>query len=92
MQFEIPHEAVVKYMERRKTDIEKCRTALKNGDLSVIETVGHQLKGNGITFGFPEISTIGEALENAAKQNNSDAASKQVDALASLVEQKALLH
>lgn len=92
MQIEIPHEAVVKYMERRKTDVEKCRIALQSGELSVLETVGHQLKGNGITFGFPEISTIGEAMEIAAKEHNSEDASKQVDALASIVAKNSLLH
>lgn len=92
MQIEIPHEAVVKYMERRKTDVENCRMALQSGNLSVLETVGHQLKGNGITFGFPEISTIGEALETAAKERNTQAASEQVDALASIVEKNSLLH
>lgn len=92
MQLEIPHEAVVKYMERRKTDIEKCRVALESGELSVLETVGHQLKGNGITFGFPEISTIGEAMENAAKTHNTEDAAKQVDALASIVAKSSLLH
>jgi HPt (histidine-containing phosphotransfer) domain-containing protein len=92
MQFEIPHEAVVKYMERRKTDIDNCRLALKNGDLTLLETVGHQLKGNGVTFGFPEISTIGEALEAAAKQHNADAAAIQVDALASVVANSPILH
>lgn len=92
MHIDIPHEAVVKYMQRRKTDIENCRAALKSGNLSVLESVGHQLKGNGITFGFPEISSIGEALETAAKQHNAEAASQQLDALANVVEKSSLLH
>ena len=92
MELEIPHEAVVKYMERRKTDVDNCRQALQTGNLSVLETVGHQLKGNGITFGFPEISTIGEALESAAKSHDTAAATAQVDALASIVEKNSLLH
>lgn len=92
MQIEIPHEAVMKYIERRKTDVENCRLALQSGNLSLLETVGHQLKGNGITFGFPEISTIGEALEIAAKEHDTKAATEQVDALASIVEKNSLLH
>lgn len=92
MELEIPHEAILKYMERRQVDIQKCREALKDKDLSVIETIGHQLKGNGITFGFPEISAIGEALESAAQQSNNEVVSQKVDELAQIIQKKLPLH
>lgn len=84
-EIDIPKEAIQKYLERRFTDIENCRLALQRGDLSVCEIVGHQLKGNGSTFGFPEISTVGKSLELAAKAHDTDSASHLVDELESIV-------
>ena len=90
-QLEIPKEAVTKYLERRLSDINNCRHALESGDLKVCETVGHQLKGNGSMFGFPDISTVGESLETAAKEHNNEAALHCVDELESIVN-KSLSH
>ncbi len=91
-EMDIPKEAILKYLERRFTDIENCRIALQRGDLSVCETIGHQLKGNGSTFGFPEISTVGKSLELAAKAHDSDSASHLVDELESIVKKSTLPH
>ena len=82
---EIPQEAIAKYLTRRLTDIENCRQALANGNLTVLETVGHQLKGNGLTFGFPEIATIGETLEAAAKKNDTTMAASCIESLEKVV-------
>lgn len=92
MELDIPKEAIAKYLERRVTDIENCRTALQSGNLTVLETVGHQLKGNGSTFGFPEISTVGQSLEQAAKEHDNDAALHWVDELESIVKKSTLQH
>lgn len=92
MELDIPKEAIQKYIERRKTDIDNCREALKNGNLAVCETIGHQLKGNGLTFGFPEISTVGKSLEQAAKEHDTNAASRFVDELESIVKKSTLHH
>lgn len=92
MELDIPKEAIQKYIERRKTDIDNCREALKNGNLAVCETIGHQLKGNGLTFGFPEISTVGKSLEQAAKEHDINAASRFVDELESIVKKSTLHH
>lgn len=91
MEIDIPKEAITKYLERRKGDIENCRHALENGDLKVCETVGHQLKGNGSMFGFPEISEVGKTLELAAKDHNNEAAKHCVEELENIVN-KSLLH
>ena len=90
-QIDVPKEAVTKYLERRRSDIDNCRQALQSGDLTVCETVGHQLKGNGSMFGFPEISTVGKSLEIAAKEHDNDTAAHCVDELENIVN-KSLLH
>lgn len=63
----VPDEMLIRYFERRKRDLAECIEHLKNGDFRFLEKVGHQMKGNGVTFGFPELSTIGGELEVAAQ-------------------------
>jgi HPt (histidine-containing phosphotransfer) domain-containing protein len=70
----IQNEAVQKYLYRRFADTIRCYEALSRGDLSILERVGHQMKGNGVTFGFPEITDIGESLESAAQKGDSRSA------------------
>lgn len=70
----IHNEAVQKYLFRRFADTIRCYEALSRGDLSILERLGHQMKGNGLTFGFPQISDIGESMESAAKKGDSRSA------------------
>lgn len=74
----IPIEAKIKYIERRKKDFEACQAAIANQDYKFIQKVGHDLKGNGITFGFEPLSILGEKLENSA-------ATKDVNTLKTLL-------
>lgn len=64
---EVPSDIMVKYIERRKRDLEECLASLELHKYDEIEKVGHQLKGNGATFGHPELSTIGKKMEMAAQ-------------------------
>jgi HPt (histidine-containing phosphotransfer) domain-containing protein len=64
---EVPKEFMSRYIERRKKDLAACLQALENDDFTDIEKVGHQLKGNGSTFGHPELSSIGKNIELAAR-------------------------
>lgn len=64
---EVPNEIMAKYIERRKRDLEDCLSCLARNQFEDIERVGHQLKGNGATFGHPELSSIGKKLEQAAQ-------------------------
>lgn len=70
MDIDIPAEAIAKYLERRHKDLEGCRAALQSGDLFFIERVGHQIKGNALTFGFEDLAPIGIAMELLAKQKD----------------------
>ena len=63
---EVPEEIMFRYMERRKRDLEMCWESLNSENFPVIERVGHQLKGNGSTFGFDDLANIGNKLEVAA--------------------------
>ena len=75
-----------KYLERRKQDLHVCTQALRIESFEAVESIGHKMKGNGTTFGFPELSAIGANLERSAKQKNKDLLEKGTNELKAWVE------
>lgn len=75
----VPDEMLNRYFERRKRDLEECVRHLREGKMNFIEKVGHQLKGNAVTFGYPELSTIGKELEIAAQEGKSEQVAVAID-------------
>ena len=55
------------YIERRSSELTVYMQSLKSQDFETIAFLGHRMRGNGISFGFPEISILGEKMETAAK-------------------------
>lgn len=78
MSIEIPDEVRLKYFERRKTDVQKCTEAIAAKDFKFLQKVGHDLKGNALTFGFEPLAAIGENLEIAAIDQNLEEAKSNV--------------
>ncbi len=54
------------YLEKRRADVGKMRSAVAQGDFGVIKTLGHQMTGTGSSYGFEPITKIGSELEQAA--------------------------
>lgn len=63
---ELPIEIRTNYFKNRLQDYGECLEALELKTSEKISRVGHQMKGNAITFGFDGLADIGENLENAA--------------------------
>ena len=66
----ISEDAIKKYVQRRVTDLTACQKALEDKDAAVMENIGHKMKGNGLTFGYPELADIGRDMESAAVEKN----------------------
>lgn len=66
----IPDEMRKKYLERRRRDIEELTTASAAEDTAPFIKVGHQLKGNALTFGYQELAEVGARMEEAGNQAN----------------------
>ncbi|MCW5621266.1 MAG: Hpt domain-containing protein [Burkholderiales bacterium] len=58
---------VTRFLRRKQADLQRLRAALLEADFEFIERVGHDLKGAGEGFGFPELSVLGAKLELAAR-------------------------
>jgi hypothetical protein len=55
------------FLENRRLDLSRMRSALSTGDFATIQHIGHNCKGIGTGYGFPEISIAGSNLECAAR-------------------------
>jgi HPt (histidine-containing phosphotransfer) domain-containing protein len=58
---------VPEYLENRLLDCAEIERLLATGGMEYIQIMGHRMKGSGGSFGFDEISAIGEDLEFAAR-------------------------
>jgi HPt (histidine-containing phosphotransfer) domain-containing protein len=67
------------YFALCRRDLEHIRKALQDGNLDDIRIVGHNLKGSGGAYGFPELSDIGLAMETAAKAGDREALERQIE-------------
>jgi len=55
-----------KFLAHRERDVATIAAALEKSDFETVARLGHNMRGNGRSYGFPEISLIGERLEAAA--------------------------
>ena len=66
------------FLENRRLDCLLVERLLAEGALDEIQSLGHRMKGSGGSYGFDEISVIGEALELAAQDVDADGISAAV--------------
>jgi HPt (histidine-containing phosphotransfer) domain-containing protein len=58
---------VTRFLQRKEGELARLREAVSNADFETIRRLGHDLKGAGEGFGFPELSILGAKFELAAK-------------------------
>ena len=81
---EIPSEVrslLPSFFSARQADYSRMVCALVNREFDEIDRLGHRLKGSGGSFGFPELSTIGGLLEDAARAGDAEGCAEALDAL-----------
>ena len=72
---------LAQYLERRKSDLTRLRTALAEQDFASIELTGHNLYGSGAAYGLEAISALGARLEQAARAQQEERIGDVVDEL-----------
>ena len=55
-----------RFLEHRAREVVTARAALRRGDFEFLLTLGHNLRGNGVSYGFPRLSVLGRRIESAA--------------------------
>jgi PAS domain S-box-containing protein len=74
---------IPKYLENVRRSMADILEAIGRSDYEIARTLGHQMKGSGTSYGFPEITSAGAAVESAAKAGNGDEIHRQLLHLAS---------
>ncbi len=75
----IPDALIDNYLKRRIEEVNLLEKALSDDDYSVLFRIGHQLKGNGMMFGFPGISEIGSRIEKGSLIRNKTEMASMID-------------
>ena len=57
------------YLNDLPSAIEVIRQCIKNDDIEELQSEFHKLKGSGLTYGIPEISTVCEIVEDLCERN-----------------------
>ena len=55
-----------RFLDHRAREVVRARAALRRGDFEFLLTLGHNLRGNGVSYGFPRLSVLGRRIESAA--------------------------
>ena len=81
-----PPDRIGPFLDRRRRELLTLREALASDDVEEIRGIGHNLKGVGGGFGYPQIGELGERLEQAARARDAEAMGRAIDDLARFLE------
>jgi PAS domain S-box-containing protein len=73
---------IPRYLANVRRDMDQILAGVDQKDCTTARRVGHQLKGSGEGYGFPEITRAGAAVELAAMEANEAEIRKQILTLA----------
>ena len=59
-----------RYLANVQKELKKLQAAEQTADYPTIQRIAHNFHGNGTSFGFPRITELGAAIEQAAKDHN----------------------
>ena len=62
----LPRELVSEYLASCQQDLPRLFAALAGREYASVRTIGHQMKGTGRPYGFPGLTQIATAIEQAA--------------------------
>ena len=75
-----------RYINVRQKELPVFQRLLESAEFEEIRRLSHNLKGTGTSYGFPDITRLGAAIESASKQKDISDLSLQMLALSDYVE------
>lgn len=67
---ELPRMLVCEYLENCRKDLLGLNAALVARDYQRAQVFGHQMKATGSPYGFPDLTILGSAIEQASVHKN----------------------
>jgi HPt (histidine-containing phosphotransfer) domain-containing protein len=83
---------VPEFLDNRRKDCLRIAQLLETDAFSEIRTLGHRMKGAGGSYGFDEISEIGEVIERAALEGDKESISRKLLQLSDYLERVAVVY
>lgn len=83
---------VPEFLENRKKDCFLINNLLEMGSFSEIRTLAHRMKGAGGSYGFDDISAIGEIMEEAALSGDKIVISNELQRLMDFLERVVVVY
>jgi len=77
---------VPSYLANVRRDMDEILAGVDSKDCKIASRLGHQFKGSGESYGFPEITRTGAAVEVAAQDANEDEIRSQILSLATYLD------
>jgi HPt (histidine-containing phosphotransfer) domain-containing protein len=77
-EYKVPDEGRLRYIERRKKDVECLRSALLAKNLDEFQRIGHQIKGHAASFGYSDLEKVAVQMEAAATRQDLVEAARQL--------------
>lgn len=71
-------ELIPGYLENRGKDLLVYQQALENENFDTIAIMGHSMKGSGGGYGFNDLSSIGRAIEKAARNKDKESVRQSI--------------
>ncbi len=65
---------IPQYLANRKLEVAALESAVTGEDFLSIQSIGHKLKGNAGSYGFYDLTDLGEILERAGKTHDLNSA------------------
>ncbi len=65
-------ELAPEYLAARRSELSQLRNLFADNDCSRIRTIGHNLKGSGAAYGFPQLTKLGAAMQSAAEAGDAE--------------------
>jgi PAS domain S-box-containing protein len=78
-----------RYLANCRENVVKMLLALDVSDLGTVATLGHNLAGSGVSFGFPAISAIGASIQTTAEADDPNGARAEIASLAAFLDSNA---
>lgn len=66
------------FISNRRQDVVRMREALAQREFNAIRVIGHNCKGTGVGYGYPEISRLGSSIEKAALSTDESAVADSI--------------
>jgi two-component system response regulator HydG len=70
-----------KFLAHRRRDTDAIRVGIESGDFELVARLAHNMKGNGASYGFANVSEIGARMEAAAEAGDVAGALEELLAL-----------